>query len=59
MNVRTQTRDRVLEDAVKQSPVDVEQAAIHRKLLYLAAPWLALVVPPWLLSSFVARYAKR
>lgn len=59
MIVRTKARDRVLEDTVKQNPVDVEQQAIHEKLLYLAVPWLALVAPPWLLSSLAARYAKR
>lgn len=59
MITRTRTKDRILEDTVKQSPVDVEQQAIHQKLLYLAVPWLALVAPPWLLSSLAARFAKR
>lgn len=59
MIVRTKTRDRVLEDTVKQNPVDIERQAIHQKLLYLAVPWLALAAPPWLLSSLAARFAKR
>jgi hypothetical protein len=55
---RVRTEDRLLEDAVRDSPVDLEQQAIHRKLLYLAVPWLYLVAPPWVLGSVVASWAK-
>jgi hypothetical protein len=54
----TRTRDRVLVDTVKQNPVDLEQRAIHRKLLYLAVPWLAFAAVPWILASVATRYFK-
>jgi hypothetical protein len=56
---RVRTKDRLLEDAVRQSPVDVEQQTIHRKLLHIAVPWLWLVAPPWLLGSLASRALKR
>jgi hypothetical protein len=56
---RVRTADRLLEDDVRESPVDIERQAVHRRLLHIAVPWLWFVAPPWLFGSLASRWTKR
>jgi len=51
--VYTRTQDRVLEDVVRQSPVDKVQEAMHARLLRIATPWLLFSALPWVAGSLM------
>jgi hypothetical protein len=56
--IRVRTADRLLDDEVRQTPVDVEREAVHRRLLHIAVPWLWFIAPPWLIGSLASRWLK-
>ena len=47
---QTHTRDLLLTDDIRLSPVDAEQSLHHQRWLHAAVPWVMLAALPWMLG---------